>query len=254
MFVSKPEPESSPYHVRLSLTLSTCCFERPLQDGDIVNLDVSVYFDGMHADLNETFYVGKVSERAQHLVNVSRECLEKAIEIGTQNAKPCYAQAPRTPHAWSGSHVRVDSETGDGLPRAWQRHPKARRCGGRLGGAHLHRPRRSYVRRGRVWVMGSGQSAGRGGGGPRAEGGPVHARLIRTRWGFATSRLFHTTPNIPHYESTCRPCRFVRPGSMTTTLTRFRGSLETRREQGGWCDEGRARLHHRAHDQRRCAL
>jgi methionyl aminopeptidase len=31
---------------------------RPLQDGDIVNLDVSVYKDGFHGDLNETYLVG----------------------------------------------------------------------------------------------------------------------------------------------------------------------------------------------------
>jgi methionyl aminopeptidase len=55
---------------------------RPLQTGDIVNLDVSIYHDGMHSDLNETFFVGPVSERAQHLVRVSRECLEKAIALG----------------------------------------------------------------------------------------------------------------------------------------------------------------------------
>lgn len=55
---------------------------RPLQEGDIVNLDISVYYDGFHSDLNETFYVGAVSERAQKLVNVARECLEKAIAMG----------------------------------------------------------------------------------------------------------------------------------------------------------------------------
>lgn len=33
---------------------------RQLQDGDIVNVDVSVYVDGYHGDLSETFSVGKV--------------------------------------------------------------------------------------------------------------------------------------------------------------------------------------------------
>lgn len=32
---------------------------RPLQDGDIVNVDVTVYLDGYHGDTNATFYVGK---------------------------------------------------------------------------------------------------------------------------------------------------------------------------------------------------
>ncbi len=34
--------------------------KRPLQEGDIVNIDVSVYHNGVHSDLNETYPVGKV--------------------------------------------------------------------------------------------------------------------------------------------------------------------------------------------------
>jgi len=35
---------------------------RPLEDGDIVNIDISVFYNGYHADLNETFFVGNVDE------------------------------------------------------------------------------------------------------------------------------------------------------------------------------------------------
>ena len=35
--------------------------DRILQDGDIVNLDITVYKYGFHSDLNETYHVGKVS-------------------------------------------------------------------------------------------------------------------------------------------------------------------------------------------------
>ncbi|KAG0262669.1 Methionine aminopeptidase 1 [Mortierella polycephala] len=38
--------------------------QRPLKDGDIVNLDVSLFKDGFHADLNETAPVGNVDETA----------------------------------------------------------------------------------------------------------------------------------------------------------------------------------------------
>ncbi len=41
---------------------------RPLEEGDIVNLDISVYYKGMHADLNETFAVGKVDDASLFLV------------------------------------------------------------------------------------------------------------------------------------------------------------------------------------------
>lgn len=41
---------------------------RELQDGDIVNVDVSLFYKGMHSDLNETYCVGNVDARGQELV------------------------------------------------------------------------------------------------------------------------------------------------------------------------------------------
>ena len=54
---------------------------RPLRAGDIVNVDVSVFLNGWHADLNETFLVGEVDEAGRRLVRVTHECLMKAIAI-----------------------------------------------------------------------------------------------------------------------------------------------------------------------------
>lgn len=53
---------------------------RPLQDGDIVNLDVTVYKHGFHADLNETYFVGTVSDSSRDLVKTTYESLMKSIE------------------------------------------------------------------------------------------------------------------------------------------------------------------------------
>ena len=41
---------------------------RPLADGDIVNLDVTVYLDGVHGDTNATFGVGTVDAESQRLI------------------------------------------------------------------------------------------------------------------------------------------------------------------------------------------
>ncbi|PWA61401.1 methionine aminopeptidase 1A [Artemisia annua] len=54
---------------------------RKLEDGDIVNIDVSIYYKGVHGDLNETYFVGNVDEASQQLVKCTYECLEKAIAI-----------------------------------------------------------------------------------------------------------------------------------------------------------------------------
>lgn len=57
---------------------------RPLVDGDIVNIDVTVYRDGFHGDLNETYLVGgAVDERSKALVQCAYDCLAEAIKEGT---------------------------------------------------------------------------------------------------------------------------------------------------------------------------
>ena len=45
-------------------------------------VDVTVYHRGFHGDLNETFLIGNVSPEAKKLVQVTSECLLKAINIG----------------------------------------------------------------------------------------------------------------------------------------------------------------------------
>ena len=50
---------------------------RELQDGDIVNVDVSAVLDGYHTDLNETFCVGTVAAPVRALVKASHDSLWK---------------------------------------------------------------------------------------------------------------------------------------------------------------------------------
>ncbi|XP_068642846.1 methionine aminopeptidase 1B, chloroplastic-like isoform X1 [Aristolochia californica] len=54
---------------------------RQLQDGDIINIDVTVYLNGYHGDTSRTFLCGNVNEEARRLVQVTEECLEKAISV-----------------------------------------------------------------------------------------------------------------------------------------------------------------------------
>lgn len=53
-------------------------------DGDILNLDVTLYHGGFHGDLNETYYVGEralADEESIRVVETARECLDHAIAI-----------------------------------------------------------------------------------------------------------------------------------------------------------------------------
>ncbi|KAG5051345.1 hypothetical protein AAZX31_02G093800 [Glycine max] len=52
---------------------------RQLQNGDIINIDVTVYLDGYHGDTSKTFFCGEVSDELKNLVKVTEECLEKGI-------------------------------------------------------------------------------------------------------------------------------------------------------------------------------
>jgi methionyl aminopeptidase len=54
---------------------------RPLENGDIVNLDVSVFHDGYHADLNETFFIGDCDEDAHRVVRTAYNCLLEASKL-----------------------------------------------------------------------------------------------------------------------------------------------------------------------------
>ena len=45
-------------------------------------VDVTVYHNGFHGDLNETFLVGEVDKESKKLVKITHECLEEAIKIG----------------------------------------------------------------------------------------------------------------------------------------------------------------------------
>lgn len=55
-----------------------------LQEGDIVNVDVTTILDGYFADASRMFIIGKTSPEKEKLVQVAKECLE----IGMEAAKP----------------------------------------------------------------------------------------------------------------------------------------------------------------------
>ncbi len=50
-----------------------------LIDGDICNIDITAYIDGVHGDTNATFLVGEVAEEAALLVERTKEATRRAI-------------------------------------------------------------------------------------------------------------------------------------------------------------------------------
>ena len=55
-----------------------------LEEGDIINVDVSTILDGYYSDASRMFVIGQTTPEKQKLVDVARECLE----IGMKAARP----------------------------------------------------------------------------------------------------------------------------------------------------------------------
>jgi methionyl aminopeptidase len=52
-----------------------------LQEGDILNVDITAYKDGFHGDSNFTFLIGDVAQQVTDLVSRTKESLERAIAV-----------------------------------------------------------------------------------------------------------------------------------------------------------------------------
>ncbi|MCZ8188001.1 MAG: type I methionyl aminopeptidase [Beijerinckiaceae bacterium] len=53
--------------------------DKPLRDGDIVNIDVTLIVDGWHGDSSRMYGVGEVPRRAMRLLEITHESLERGI-------------------------------------------------------------------------------------------------------------------------------------------------------------------------------
>ena len=89
--------------------------DRPLRDGDIVNLDVTIFREGVHGDTNATFLVGEVDEESRRLVRVTRDCLARAIDaVGPGRPFNAVGQAIQE-HAEANGFGVVREFTGHGI-------------------------------------------------------------------------------------------------------------------------------------------
>ena len=94
-----------------------------LQEGDIINVDVSTILDGYYSDASRMFKMGKISERAERLIRVTEEC----VELGLAAAKPWghlgdIADAINT-HARANGYSVVEEIGGHGIGLAFHEDP-----------------------------------------------------------------------------------------------------------------------------------
>lgn len=76
--------EGFPKSVCTSINEVVChgipCEDDILQEGDIINVDVSTIYKGYYSDASRMFVIGKTSPEKQKLVDVAKECLQLGIE------------------------------------------------------------------------------------------------------------------------------------------------------------------------------
>lgn len=61
--------------------------DKPLKNGDIINIDITVIKDGYHGDTSQMFYVGNVPPHAQRLCEITQECLYKGMALVKPGAR-----------------------------------------------------------------------------------------------------------------------------------------------------------------------
>lgn len=60
---------------------------RVLRDGDIIGIDIGAIYDGYCGDAARTFEVGSVSEKAKHLIKITKESFFKGIEMAVEGKR-----------------------------------------------------------------------------------------------------------------------------------------------------------------------
>ncbi|MEW5853484.1 MAG: type I methionyl aminopeptidase [Myxococcota bacterium] len=108
-----------------------------LKEGDIINIDVTPILDGYHGDTSETFYVGKVSEKAKDLVETTRECLRRAIAEVKPGARIGDLGAAIQEYAEGRGYSVVRDFVGHGIGRAFHTEPQVPHFGKRGRGLRL---------------------------------------------------------------------------------------------------------------------
>nr|DAD35279.1 TPA_asm: hypothetical protein HUJ06_005919 [Nelumbo nucifera] len=96
---------------------------RQLQDGDIINIDVTVFLNGYHGDTSKTFLCGNVDDATKRLVKVTEECLERAISVCKDGANFMNIGKTISEHAENFEYNVVEQFVGHGIGTIFHSEP-----------------------------------------------------------------------------------------------------------------------------------
>ncbi|PXF47446.1 Methionine aminopeptidase 1 [Gracilariopsis chorda] len=100
--------------------------KRPLQDGDILNIDITLYHEGYHGDLNETICIGNVSQQDKNLIRTAHDSMWAAIkrvkpgvlfrELGAYIEKVARANGHSVVRSYCGHGIGEQFHTAPNVP------------------------------------------------------------------------------------------------------------------------------------------
>jgi methionyl aminopeptidase len=96
---------------------------KPLADGDIVNIDVTVVLDGWHGDTSRMYFVGDVPLKARRLVDLTHEAMMLGIEAARPGNTVGHIGAAIQKHAEKHRLSVVRDFCGHGLGRRFHMAP-----------------------------------------------------------------------------------------------------------------------------------
>ncbi len=105
---------------------------RPLQNGDIISIDIGVNYQGFHSDSAFTIGVGEISKQAQHIIDVTEKSLAiglsvvkdgiKTGDIGYAIQKYVEGQGYHLPKDYTGHGIGRELHEGPYIPNYGNRH------------------------------------------------------------------------------------------------------------------------------------
>jgi methionyl aminopeptidase len=97
--------------------------DRPLKNGDIVNIDITVIVDGWFGDTSRMYYVGEVGIKPKRLINVTYEAMMIGIEMVRPGVHLGDIGHAIQKHAEKHNYSVVRDYTGHGIGRIFHTAP-----------------------------------------------------------------------------------------------------------------------------------
>ncbi|MGQ9426092.1 type I methionyl aminopeptidase [Gilvimarinus sp. F26214L] len=103
--------------------------KKVLKNGDIINIDVTVIYEGFHGDTSKMFFAGEPAPHSERLVKITQECLYKGIEVVRPGATLGDIGHVIQQHAESNYYSVVRDYCGHGTGRVFHEEPQVMHYG-----------------------------------------------------------------------------------------------------------------------------